>query len=140
MDTSEINKSLSKCKSFKGTYPSDFLPAPIHFPSSYVVNTDTSKKKGEHWVAIAFNKAGDLYYFDSFGFPPLTPELRKYINRTCKKNFIYNSQTLQHPDSKSCGLFVIDFIKKLDAGHSYESFIGQFSKVLQLNEDKIWKT
>jgi len=50
---------------FHGVYPRDRLPRTVDYPSSYVLNTDTSKRPGEHWVAVYFDSLRRGSYFDS---------------------------------------------------------------------------
>lgn len=133
MNTSEINKALRGFKHYKGCFSCDLIPAPS-IPSSFVINTDPSNQAGEHWVAMAFSKQGESFYFDSFGFPPFVPQIASYVNKYCKRGVIYNSQTLQHPDSSSCGLFCVDFISTLESGKSYQEFLMKYSRKLAQNE------
>ena len=51
---------------FKGVYPSDKIPKLNDLSPYAILNLDTSKEPGSHWVAIA--KKGDhTYLYDSFG-------------------------------------------------------------------------
>lgn len=60
-----IGKKLLGVK-FKGVYPSDKIPKLNDLSPYAILNLDTSKEKGSHWVAIA--KHGDItYLYDSFG-------------------------------------------------------------------------
>ena len=31
---------------------------------AYIVNTDSSDRSGEHWIAVIFNRNGESTYFD----------------------------------------------------------------------------
>ena len=51
---------------FKGVYPSDKIPK-LNDSSPYaILNLDTSKEQGSHWIAIA-KHGKDTYIYDSFG-------------------------------------------------------------------------
>ena len=62
-----------------------------------IMNLQTSKEKGSHWVAIYKND----YYFDPYGVIP-TKEIFKYL----KKDFIYNTIQVQPDNTKMCGHYV----------------------------------
>ena len=49
---------------FRSVLPRDRLPQNVSFPSAYVINTHTSDKKGEHWLAIYYDKNGLCTFFD----------------------------------------------------------------------------
>ena len=51
------------------------------YPSACVINSDTSDKKGEHWVAIYFDKNRRGEYFDSYGPTPAILGLKAYMDR-----------------------------------------------------------
>lgn len=60
-----IGKKLLGIK-FKGVYPSDKIPKLNDLSPYAILNLDTSKESGSHWVAIA--KYGNkTYLYDSFG-------------------------------------------------------------------------
>ena len=135
METGEINKALKGVRNYKGCYPSNKLPK-VEPPCYFVVNTDPSDKAGEHWVVVAILKNKKAYYFDSFGFPPLVPAIASYLNKNSSE-VTYNSATLQHPDTKSCGLFCIDFIRKLSSGCTYKEYIQAYTRNLGVNEKRV---
>jgi hypothetical protein len=51
---------------FKGVYPSDKIPKLNDLAPYAILNLDTSKMPGSHWVAIA-KSGNDTYIYDSFG-------------------------------------------------------------------------
>ena len=61
----EIGKKLLGDK-FKGVYPSDKIPKLNELSPYAILNLDTSREKGSHWVAIA-KKDNNTYLYDSFG-------------------------------------------------------------------------
>jgi len=51
---------------FKGVFPADKIPKLNDLSPYAVLNLDTSKEPGSHWVAIA-KEGDDTYIYDSFG-------------------------------------------------------------------------
>ena len=51
---------------FKGVFPSDKIPKLNDLSPYAVLNLDTSKQPGSHWVAIA-KQGNNTYLYDSFG-------------------------------------------------------------------------
>ncbi|MDI9312985.1 MAG: Ulp1 family isopeptidase [Limnohabitans sp.] len=134
MDSRQIEKILKNNTLFKGVYPRDKIPRIFNNrPSGIIVNTDSSLEPGEHWVSIIIhNKNGE--YFDSFGLPPLHKDLINYLDSACPEGWTYNSSTIQHTDSKSCGLFCICYINSRTSGLSFSQFISSFSVNKAKNE------
>ena len=60
-----IGKKLFGIK-FKGVYPSDKIPKLNDLSPYAILNLDTSKESGSHWVAIA-KHGNNTYLYDSFG-------------------------------------------------------------------------
>ena len=64
-DLNGVGKQLLGVK-FKGVFPADLIPRLNDLSPYAILNLDTSKESGSHWVAIA--KDGDnTYIYDSFG-------------------------------------------------------------------------
>ena len=73
-----LKKDPQVQKIFKKVCALDEIEAPS-FPYAYVINFDTSDKKGEHWVVVYFDKNRKGEYFDSYGLPPAILGLEAYI-------------------------------------------------------------
>ena len=52
---------------FNGVFPSDKIPKLTNKSPYAIINLDTSKESGSHWVAIAKEENNDTYIYDSFG-------------------------------------------------------------------------
>ena len=108
--TDEIYKILRKDEyansDFKKVVPFDCLPNRPDYPSSFVVNTDPKNKKGEHWLALYYDKGGMCTFFDSFGNSPTFFGLDKYIERTSTR-FEFNNKQIQSALSNTCGYYCI---------------------------------
>ena len=79
MNTFQLECVL-KCDRFlnasnKGVLAADQLPKSslTQFPSAFIVNTDSSRSEGEHWVAFYFDKNKNGFFFT------LTENLLKLI-------------------------------------------------------------
>ena len=69
-------------KNFRGVFMRDKLPRKPLYVESGIVNLNTSKESGSHWVL--YSKRGKTrIYFDSFGQP--TPiEIQRYLKTDCE--------------------------------------------------------
>jgi hypothetical protein len=141
MDTTTINKLLKNSKRFIGAYPRDMIPHNIkERPAGIIVNTDTSEKPGEHWIAIIIEKNGSGEYFDSYGLPPLHDDLHLYLNKMCPLGWGYNPITLQCLTCITCGHYCVFYVKLRLLGYSYCDIISLFSpNDLSYNENIIKK-
>lgn len=139
MNTSEINKALSKVNFFRGTFACDDIPKPIPgYDQSFVVNTDTCREEGEHWVAIVLLKDGTGEYFDSFGMPILVQRILEYMRKHCPVGYALSNRMIQSPLSWSCGNFCVDFIRKRSLNINLYAYLRGFSdEDLSANELKV---
>jgi hypothetical protein len=70
----------------------------IVWKSGYqIINTDTSKKRGEHWVAIYITPT-KIYVYDSYGRP--TQKLLKILTAESKKRGIQIIDSKPDPEQK----------------------------------------
>lgn len=139
LSTSEIEELLKPISQFVGVYPCDAIPNFSSRPCALIVNTDTANEPGEHWIAIILKEKGKALYFDSFGFPPLISSMQKYINENAPNGFKYNCITLQHPNSKTCGLYCAAFValwsRKWTLRMFTNFFSGRFGRDLAANDN-----
>lgn len=71
-----------------------------------IINLDSSKNSGTHWVAYA--KINDyIEYFDSYGNLKPPKEFIKYIG----KHIRYNYENLQGNSLYNCGHLCLKFLK-----------------------------
>lgn len=92
---------------FRGVFMRDTLPrSPPYEKESGIINLDSSKSIGSHWVAY-FKDGYNVFYFDSFGDLPPFQEFLNYINRTTKGgekyDIYYNYTRHQNFGSTICG-------------------------------------
>ena len=100
----------------------DLLPdrKPIH-TKAYIVNTDLSDDPGEHWVAVYF-RDNRVIYFDSYGMSPDKDYILPFIKRN-SSGWIQNTEMLQDPWSKTCGMWCIYIIHQLNRGYDLKTAI-----------------
>ena len=135
MNTIDIVKLLGGLSKFKGVYPADKIPTPSKLPFGVIVNTDPSTKPGTHWVAIWINRNGYGEYFDSFGLPPLTPQIYEYLEEyTTRWN--YNKCAIQStlPTSIACGYFAVFYILHKIENQPLEYICNYFVKNNEIND------
>lgn len=92
----------------------DVLPKTPLRVECAVINLDSEKGEGTHWVAY-FKKNKTVKYFDSFGNLKPTIELIKYFNRGNKKNKInvtYNYKRYQNYNEINCGHLCLEFLMR----------------------------
>lgn len=134
MNAQEIADILShdiySIHNFQGVFPRDvFISLDQWFPHSksqvyqYICNLDESSLPGSHWVVVECNnKNKEIFYFDSYGLPPLHSDLIKKM--TSKANYItWNSYPLQSTDTNVCGQYCILFCLFRARGLSYDKII-----------------
>lgn len=83
---------------FRGVFMRDELPHKPYQIECGVVNLDSSKNSGTHWVA--YGKINDyIEYFDSYGNLKPPKELIDYIG----SNLYFNNDNLQRNNLYNCG-------------------------------------
>ena len=139
MDTIIIKKLLKNFKCFKGVYPLDLLPYHLDLPLNIIVNTDPSNLPGEHWVTISINGEGFGEYFDSFGLPPLKIEIFNFLEKKCRKGWIYNNVALQNIKSNTCGHYCVLNIIYHCQNLSNEIMVSKFNSNTLKNDERMEK-
>lgn len=113
MDTIELSNILAldrvTARVFRGVYPLDYINKTSFRSGVYICNTQPSTKKGEHWVAVWISRNRRGYYFDSFGLPPVLPELITFLGKCT--SWSYNKRPLQHPGTSVCGQYCVLFAR-----------------------------
>jgi hypothetical protein len=136
MNTIEIDDKLKKYKCYVGTFARNQLPKRLNKnPAALVINSDADNQPGEHWTATFF-KDSTCYYFDSFGFPPLHPDIRRFTDKhSCR--LLYNTRQLQNVSATTCGMYCVVFVAMICKGMSFVDFIQMFSKSTSDNDQII---
>ena len=133
MNTSELYTILSsnlQTRGFMhGVLSLDQLPDTItHFPSLYIINTQPSYQRGEHWLAMFFSRDRQGEFFDSFGHPPdyYGEQLLYFISRN-SHSWIYNNYILQAPLSYLCGYYCLFYLIHRSCGIPMSTINHMFS-------------
>lgn len=98
---------------FHGCYAKDLV---IEQPQNgaYIINLDDSDGPGTHWVCCVFLD-DCVVYFDSYGFPPCSDDVLKWMKSSGKK-CMYNTDAYQADKSSACGFFCMMVIRQLLSG------------------------
>ncbi|OOZ15200.1 hypothetical protein BOW28_11745 [Solemya velum gill symbiont] len=106
--------------------PADRLPGHVtDKPKFYVVNTDESRRAGDHWVLFYFPKKKPAEFFDAMGNPPHHYH-RRFVNVLMANSgdYSYNRKRLQN--GGTCGQFCIYYAlnrrRGLDASDILDTF------------------
>ena len=115
MNTSELRRCCIKLDSTLAVkvLPRDLLPSKEirRFPAAFIVNTDSSKEPGRHWVAFYLENEHHAEFFDSFGNSAryLANEFGAFLKRNVTHS-IHNTKELQGKDSTVCGQYCLFFL------------------------------
>lgn len=129
MRSSQIQSILKRHRDiqpiFKGVFASNRLPRriPKNVTLAYIANTDPAHKPGQHWVAIFYTKTC-VYYFDSYGRGPTTPNFKRMMYfRKYRKVFGRRIQG----DGKECGYYCLYFILAMVYNKDFSCFGDDFN-------------
>lgn len=118
--------------------PADLLPSSFRLPAGFIINLSPSTHPGTHWVSLWIDERGCATYFDSYGFPPRTREIKSFIRLHCKK-LISSPSQCQQLQSKVCGYYAACHLFYASQGVEVKIFLGKFCKNLKLNDMLIKK-
>ena len=111
MYTDELLKKGKNIPGFIGVFPLDKIPKHVCAPCCFIVNTNTSHLKGEHWLAVSYEKHNEIHVFDSFGYYyPLI--LVEKLHHLPHRKIIYNRRTFQKIWEKTCGQYCLAFLRR----------------------------
>ena len=141
MNNQEIDLLMRSCLSSEnwgGIFPSDKIPFSICRRCNYgiICNTQNSKQKGEHWIAIYLPKSGIAEYFDSFGGPPNVDEFSSFLKNG---EFIYHTQQLQSDNGITCGHHCIFFLLCRFIGIEYHNIMSFYVENLSMNDNFVFQ-
>ena len=123
-------------KTFAGTYPSCVQPSPKRGRYSFITNTQSHDKTGQHWNAWFINY-DNVIYFDSFGRCPRNHTLPKYYRNFIRrfKKVDWVKTRVQGQDSKACGYFCVHFIYLLSVGFNTRDFLNEYTSDFIKNDE-----
>lgn len=107
--------TLLGVKNFRGVYMRDALPTSPRKNETAIVNLDSARNAGTHWVC--YRKTGaKVDYFDSYGNLRPPAELVGYLKRAADGPIAirYNYERKQGFDSVVCGHLCLEFLSGKD--------------------------
>jgi hypothetical protein len=155
--TDDIDKIMARYKDYVGTIARDQIK---HIASNvkprsrvaFVMNTDPSTKKGEHWVSIYVdarpNGSNSVEYYDSFA-DPCPPDVLKSLKHLVERmkpdsflKFKENRVRHQSASTSNCGYFASRFLIDRFRNKSFSEATGFSDKIqnaVKENEAEIEK-
>lgn len=104
-------------KNFKGVFMRDNLPKTLNSAECAIVNLDSIKNEGTHWVCYWIDQ-DNKYYFDSFGlYPP--DEIKSYLG----KNILTSTYQVQEFSTNYCGYLCLHVLSCLSNNLKFENII-----------------
>src|SRR5436190_8103630 len=106
MDNYQILKYAKGIPYFRGVFMRNELRNPRK-NESLIINLDTNRGPGTHWVAVK-KRGNKILYFDPFGIQPPKEVLKYYKHFT----IYYTTAQVQKLNSTICGQLCLRFLKK----------------------------
>ena len=114
-------------KNLRGVFMRDNLPLVPQENECGIVNFNTTKQSGSHWVCY-FKKGDERIYFDSYGQITLY-EIQKYLKRPGEKEVIQrNTDVIQPVGTSICGHLCLYVLKSLCEGLSFQDVLEHLIK------------
>ena len=133
MSDSDIMKyvSILSIPNFRGVLMRDELPNKVNETECGILNLNTHKQLGSHWVCW-YKDGNKRYYFDSFGEPPPL-ELLHYLKTSTEINLDLpavrrSSIMVQHYGSNECGSLCLYVLKMLNSNISFSMVLSKLAK------------
>jgi hypothetical protein len=130
MNTLEINHYM--CRNpitrpyFRGCVAADYLPAIIkNKPCCYIVNNQTSRYPGQHWLAVFFGEDEKTDFMDSFG---RTDYIFYDIVKKNSRTICTSPVQAQHVSSNVCGLYCMLFLYYKCQGIDLHQFLCECNR------------
>jgi len=117
----DIEKAARGLPNFRGVFMRDGLPAVVHDKECGIVNLDSKKGDGTHWIAYKIDQGHHgptAVFFDSYGLDP-PQELARYLNCPIRTQTFQ----LQGQNDVICGHLCLLVLKQLAAGRKFEDII-----------------
>ena len=103
MTTREFLVLTNFLPNFRAVFMRDTLSNTPHQNESGIVNFNTSKQMGSHWICF-FKENSERIYFDSYGQVCLS-EIQVYLKKSSEKNkqvIQRNTDIIQKPNTNIC--------------------------------------
>ena len=112
---------------FKGVFTRDQLTEKMGKKETGIVNFNTSKEPGSHWVAY-FRDGSKKIYFDSFG-QVIPTEIQRYLKTKEEYHnnlpvIQRNTDVVQEPNTVICGHLCLYVLDNLSKGLNFQEIIN----------------
>ena len=138
MEETRINELLKNVQNYQGSFALDEIDQ-IEIktvPNFFILNLDTRKSGGNHWIAFAVFQ-NNIYICDSLGglvpgkqFPK---QLINFLNILSHNRKIYITKQLQPLSSIKCGEYCVLFVRQMEKS-TFCSFLSLFTNNLYQND------
>ena len=112
------------------------------FPSLFIVNLDSKKLPGSHWIAIGvFSQKIEIFDplgFDIFSWPRIPCHLLNFLLKFSVGRKVCVSKTIQSESSTLCGFYCAFYILARNF-LSFSDIQSKFSSLLQNNDNLLIK-
>ena len=138
----EILSTLCLSPHFIGCFSeNDLVKLKVCYPCFFIVNIDSSEKKGSHWLAVGLTDKNveifDPLGFEIFKWKSVPCNLLKFLHDHSIKKKLLISPCLQSDTSVICGLYCIFYIFYRNF-NSFNRICSLFSTDLSENDDRLY--
>ena len=119
---------------YRGICARDAYPLRFKKPGIFVINTDSAKNSGQHWVA-AYVEKDATEFFDSFAQHPKDYGLDKFL----RGRIACNDRIVQGLFSITCGYHCLFYALQKSRGYSMTEIIQSYSDDLLWNDHIVEK-
>src|SRR5436190_9939748 len=105
MDNYQILKYAKNIPNFKGVFMRNELKNPRK-NESLIINLDSNKGFGTHWVAVK-KRGSKILYFHPFGIQPP----KEVINYYKPLTVYYSTTKIQKLNATNCGMLCLNFLR-----------------------------
>ena len=137
MNTLEIDAVLRNIPGFLGAFPYNELPQRPREDFSVVINTDSDKEPGAHWIAL-IRKSSRFYVFDSYGREInddlFTVKFKTKVSSYIEGDYTWNTDWFQQLTSNACGYYCVYFIKSMQS-KDFKTVVSIFGENLKSNDN-----
>ncbi len=123
-----------------GVYAADQLPYRVmDYPQGFIINNQTSRQMGKHWIAIWLDSPNYGDFFDSFGKRPnhYGKQFQDFLQRNVE-HYQYNNRVFQSDDSVTCGLYALYYIMLKARGYSLKRIQNSLTSNTMLNDNLMY--
>ena len=114
---------------WSGAQPADFIVQfPFQGPKFIILNTDESRGRGLHWVAVYVPFSGPLEFFDPLGKSPETYHayFRDWLVSS-GRSYVRNGRRFQDYGTDTCGEFCVYYGVKRLRGETMREIVQSFN-------------